>query len=68
MKELTHQVQKVIDKIVDFPLKTMENRKPWNLKKKNKQKLYLSRILYPTNLSFKNVEKIKASQILKKGR
>ena len=40
MKELTHQVQKVIDKIVDFPLKTMENRKPWNLKKKNRNCIY----------------------------
>ena len=30
MKELTHQVQRVLDKIEDFPLKTMENRKLWN--------------------------------------
>ena len=66
MKELTHQVQRVLDKIVDFPLKTMEN-KIVELKKK-KQKPYLSRIPYPANLSFKNVEKIRASQILKKGR
>ena len=36
MKELTHQVQRVLDKIVDFPLKTMENRKLWNEKKKTK--------------------------------
>lgn len=49
MKELTHQVQKVIDKIVDFPLKTMENRKPWNLKKKTNrnciyQEFYIQQI------------------------
>ena len=37
MKELTHQVQRVLDKIVDFPLKTMEN-KIVELKKKKKNR------------------------------
>ena len=38
MKELTHQVQRVLDKIVDFPLKTMEN-KIVELKKKKTETL-----------------------------
>ena len=40
MKELTHQVQRVLDKIVDFPLKTMENKIVELKKKKNRTLIY----------------------------
>lgn len=40
MKELTHQVQRVLDKIVDFPLKTMENKIVELKKKKNRNLIY----------------------------
>ena len=40
MKELTHQVQRVLDKIVDFPLKTMENKIVELKKNKNRNLIY----------------------------